>query len=230
MLRFLRKTAVRWFPPECASDPGMARRRRLRIAGVSHHVIQRGNNRTQIFLGHDDYERFITILRGAASRHRVEIHGYVLMSNHVHLLTTSRTPTGIEKTMHSVGFQYARYFNDHHQRTGALYEGRYRATIIDNEAYWFRCLRYVELNPVRAGLVSGPELYYWSSYAANALGSSDALVTPHAKYLELGRTAQERQRSWRKICAISMSAEELGELRAAVHRGDALGRIILPCD
>jgi len=206
----------------------MARRRRLRIAGVSHHVIQRGNNRMEIFRSDDDREVFLAMLRDASTRRRLEIHSYALMNNHVHLVVTPRTTTALEKTMQSVGFRYARHVNQCYARTGTLYEGRYRAMVIDTERYLFTCMRYVELNPVRAGLVSRPEAYYWTSYMANAFGAPDALVTPHPLYSSLAPTPAARQRCWRAVCAAALPAEELDRVRAAVHRGDALGAVVLP--
>ena len=208
----------------------MARRHRLRIAGLSHHVIQRGNNRIEIFRSDEDCELFLAMLGGAAIRHRLEIHTYVLMHNHVHLLATPRTTTSIEKAMQSVGSGYAQYFNRRYARTGALYEGRYRAMVIDTDTYWFACMRYVELNPVRAGLVSRPEAYYWSSYAANAFGAPDALITPHPLYLNLAPVPSERQRCWREMCAAGLTGAELNRVRSSVHRGDPLGAIVLADD
>ena len=205
----------------------MARPRRLRISGVSQHVIQRGNNRSDIFRREDDYELLLLMLRDAAKRHSVDIHGYVLMKNHVHVLATGKLPTAVERTMHLVGCRYALYFNKRHHRTGALFEGRYRATYVDHDEYWYTCLRYIELNPVRAGIVKQPDGYPWSSYAANALGSPDRLLTPHRLYLDLGNSDTERQNRWRTMCADDIDPEELHRLRFAVHQGRAFGNVVL---
>jgi putative transposase len=182
----------------------------------------------EVFRSDSDCEVFLAMLGDASTRHRLEIHTYALMKNHVHLLVTPRTTQAIEKTMQVVGGRYARHFNDRYARTGALFEGRYRSMVIDTERYWFACMRYVEMNPVRAGLVSRPEAYYWTSYAANGLGAPDALLTPHPLYLGLATVPAERQRCWRAICATACPDEELARVRSAVHSGGSLGAIVLP--
>ena len=208
----------------------MARPRRFRIANVSHHVIQRGNNRGDVFCRHEDFTRVLDVLQDAASRHGVDVHAYVLMTNHFHLLVTPRTPTGLERMMHSVGFRYAQYFNISYQRTGALFEGRYRSTIVDSDLYWYSCMRYVELNPVRAGMVTDPASYRWSSHKATAFGAPDPLIVHHPMYMELGSDAAARQRCWRHMCSEEMPADHLEQIRAAVHAGGALGPLIVPAE
>lgn len=206
----------------------MARKLRLRMAGLSQHVIQRGNNRSDIFTCSEDHEAFLLSVAYALSRHPAHLHGYVLMKTHVHLLVTPLTPEAVEKMMQSIGLRYVQYFNRRYARTGALFEGRYRATTIDTEHYWFRCLRYVELNPVRAGLVSRPGAYPWSSHACNGFGVPDGLITPHPLYEELGDDPGERQRRWRAITATEDSDGDLADLRAALHRGGKIGDVIGP--
>ncbi len=206
----------------------MARRHRFRIAGLSQHVVQRGNNRMDIFRSAGDYEVLTAILREASAASGMDINAYVYMRTHFHLLVTPRLPTAVEKAMHAVGFRYARYFNRRYERTGAAFEGRYRCTIIDTERYWYACMRYVELNPVRAGIVAVPQSYYWSSYSRHAFGSPDSLITPHPLYLALGRTPNERQQCWRRHCADGLSSDELGDIRQAVHSGGVLGALVLP--
>jgi putative transposase len=207
----------------------MARRRRFRIAGLSQHVIQRGNNRIEIFRSDDDYEVLIALLREACAKSEMDINTYVLMRNHFHLLVTPRRATAVEEAMHDVAGRYAMYFNRRYQRTGSLFEGRYRATIIDTEVYWYTCMRYVELNPVRAGIVSTPQAYYWSSHAIHAFGAPDPLVTLHPLYLSLGTEPDERQRRWRQHCSRDLEVEELGRIREAV-RGGVLGALVLGAD
>ena len=184
----------------------------------------------EIFRSDEDCEVFLAFAGHAATKHALEIHAYALMKNHVHLLVTPRTTTAIEQTMHAVGFRYAQHFNHRYGRTGPLFEGRYRSMIIDTEIYWFACMRYVELNPVRAGLVTRPEAYYWTSYPANAFGAPDGLITPHPLYLSLGSFPGERQRCWRTMCAEGLSGEELDRVRASVHRGTALGAVVIGAD
>ena len=208
----------------------MARSHRIRIPGLSQHVIQRGNNRIDIFRSASDYELFLSILHAASTRHHMDVHAYTLMTTHVHLLVTPRTATAVSTAMQAIGAKYARYFNRRYTRTGTLFEGRYRPMTIDTEAYWFTCMRYVELNPVRAGLVTAPEGYRWSSYCANALGRTDALIIPHPLYLALGESPVIRQQNWRAICGEALSAEQLAEIRDVAHHGGQLGRAPLPSE
>jgi putative transposase len=145
------------------------------------------------------------------------------MTNHVHLLASPRDARGIGKTLQSVGRRYVRYFNDRIGRTGTLWEGRYRATVIDTDEYLFRCCRYIEENPVRAGMVSDSSLYRWSSFAANASGAIDPLVTPHGLYLALGATPPSRQRRYRAIFAKPLDLPGVLAIRRATNHSWALG-------
>ena len=203
----------------------MPRIRRVQIAGLSQHLIQRGNNRSDIFKCTGDYAVFLSVLHEASARHHLEIHSYALMTNHYHLLATPRTPTAIAKTMQSVGRRYVYHFNRRYERTGTLFEGRYRSTLIDTESHWFNCMRYVELNPVRAGIVSTPEAYPWSSYPSNARGMPDRLIVPHALYELLGDSPSARQQSWREICGQELPEGQLEEIRHAVHYGRPIGNV-----
>jgi putative transposase len=199
----------------------------LKIPGVTQHVIQRGNNRSDIFRSPSDYEFFLDTLHDASTRYQMDIHTYTLMTNHVHFLVTPRTGTAVSTTMQAIGAKYVRYFNHRYRRTGTLFEGRYRSMVIDTEAYWFTCMRYVELNPVRAALVSQPDAYQWSSYSANALGTPDRLIVPHPLYISLGESPAVRQRNWRALCEEALSPEQLAEIRDVAHRGGTLGRAAL---
>jgi putative transposase len=204
------------------------RQRRIQIAGLCQHVIQRGTDRCSIFRALPDYELFIAALREASVRHGVDVHAYVLMTNHVHLVVSPHRAHSVSRAMQSIGRRYVRYFNEQHRRTGALFEGRYRSTIIDSDAYWVACARYVELNPVRAGIVRRPEAYPWSSYGANAFGMPDGVLTPHRVYMALADTPEERQRCWRSACAEETLEDQLDVIRRAVHRGGVLGKLKLP--
>ena len=180
-----------------------------------------------IFRSPDDYAFLAAMLCRASRKHSLLIHAYAFMRNHFHLLVTPATASSVEKAMHAVNGHYASYFNDRYQRTGGLFEGRYRATLIDSAAYWYRCMRYVELNPVRAGIVSDPQAYRWTSYAAHALGTADPLVTPHTLYLALGEDPRRREDCWRRMCAEGLSIDDLAEIRTAAHRGGVLGALVL---
>ena len=177
----------------------MARLPRLTVPGYPHHVIQRGNNRQPIFAATADYEALLRLLEEHAGREKVAIHAYVLMSNHFHLLATPETADGIPRMMQAVGRQYVRYFNQRQARTGTLWEGRYRSTLIQAERYLLACMVYIDLNPVRAGLVANPAEYPWSSHAHYAGLRSDKLVTPHALYWELGNTPFSRDAAYAEL-------------------------------
>ena len=208
----------------------MARRHRFRFAGLSQHVVQRGNNRMDIFRSSDDYVVLAAILANASAITGMDVNAYVFMHNHFHLLVTPQSATAVERAMHRVGGQYARYFNDRYTRTGTAFEGRYRCTVVDTERYWYSCMRYVELNPVRAGFVAHPHAYSWSSYAHHAHGLADPLVTLHPLYLALGRSPNERQQCWQRHCAEGLAEEDLRQLRPVLHAGGILGTLVLPDD
>jgi putative transposase len=201
----------------------MARLGRYFLPDQPLHVIQRGNNREPIFYCGDDYLRYRNWLVVAAADHGCSIHAYVLMTNHVHLLVTPKHAAGLPRMMQSLGRRYVRHVNATYRRTGTLWEGRYRAAPIDSEAYFFACCRYIELNPVRAGMVEHPREYSWSSYRAHALGAADALVSGHPLYRALGTAADERQRAYRALFRPSLEAGFVDALRAATNGGWALG-------
>jgi putative transposase len=190
---------------------------------MPQHVIQRGNNRSALFVADSDYRFFRDCLRVACERHGCHVHAYVFMTNHVHLLMTPTSASSIAKVMQSVGRRYVRRFNDTHQRTGTLWEGRYKATLVDTEQYLLTCHRYIELNPVRAGLVPDPRRYPWSSHRANAFGASDPLVTPHERFHALGPDARTRRAAYRALFSDSPSDSTLGAIRDATNGGWALG-------
>ncbi len=201
----------------------MARMGRWFVPGVPQHIIQRGNNRQTIFFGPDDFTAYKTWLTEIAAQNGLLIHAYVLMTNHVHLLATPATANSIPATMQTLGRLYVRYINHARGRSGSLWEGRYRATVVDDDAYLFKVMRYIEVNPVRAGMVSTPRSYAWSSYAANALGNDDALVTPHELYQALGRTKAARTEAYRALFSERLDKEALVNIRRSLNTGWALG-------
>ncbi|MEN8170799.1 MAG: transposase [Pseudomonadota bacterium] len=201
----------------------MARLPRYFVENMPQHIIQRGNNRDVVFATEEDYRFYLECLGEAAERQGLNIHAYVLMTNHVHLLATPEHAQSIPGTMQSVGRRYVQYFNHCYQRTGTLWEGRYRATLIDSENYLLTCMRYIEMNPVRAGMVEAPGGYGWSSYGANGQGVEDLLVTPHERYLALGDTAAERRLAYRRLFRASLGDAVLTEIREATNKAWALG-------
>ena len=201
----------------------MARHPRYSTPGFPQHVTQRGNNRSPIFRAEDDYLAFHEWLRIACGRYECSLHAYVFMTNHVHLLMTPSDVGAVGRVLQSVGRQYVRRFNSTYGRSGTLWEGRYRATVVEHQRYLFTCYRYIELNPVRAGMVDRPRAYRWSSHAANAYGTRDRVVTPHSDYTALGSDARTRQTAYRALFNADLDDDDLTALREATRKGWALG-------
>jgi putative transposase len=201
----------------------MARQPRFIPPGTPVHIIQRGNNRAVTFRCESDFLRYRDLLHKASQRCRCAIHAYAFMPNHVHLLTTSDDEAGPSGMIQAVGRAYVRYVNSRHHRTGTLWEGRFRSSIVDTERYLLTCSRYIELNPVRARMVDVPERYRWSSYSHNAYGTSDSLVTSHRMYNALGPIPLERQEAYRALFDAPMEQPMLDQIRRATNRGKPLG-------
>lgn len=201
----------------------MPRPARLILPGQPHHIIQRGNNRQPIFFDDRDRRLFRAMLGDALAAHGCALHAYVLMTNHFHLLLTPIEEAGVGRLMQSVGRRYVGHVNRTWLRTGTLWEGRFRSTILDSEHYVMACYRYIEANPVRAAMVARPEDHPWSSHGRNALGKPDALVSEHDCYAALGDTPGERQALYRQHFA-DLSPERTDTLRDATQRGWVPGR------
>lgn len=201
----------------------MPRKPRMYLAGVPAHVIQRGNNRRACFFREDDYRLYRQCLTGACARYGVALHAYVLMTNHVHLLMTPERADGISRVMQSLGRRYVQYVNKTYRRTGTLWEGRHKATLVEADSYLVACYRYIELNPVRAGMVSHPEDYRWSSYRANACGEPDASLTEHAAFLALGSTPDTRCAAYRELSRTELKSVLIDAIRRAAACSVLLG-------
>ena len=204
----------------------MARLPRYVIPGQPQHIIQRGNNRQVIFAAETDYQFFRDALVEAAIKHGLQIHAYVWMTNHIHLLATPLFENSISKVFQSVGRKYVQYFNYTYKRSGTLWEGRYRATVVDSEQYLLKVMRYIELNPVRANMTQHPVDYPWSSYAYNAQGATGLnldWLQPHIEYLRLGRDATERQVAYQDLFRAEIESADLKQIRDCTHKGWALG-------
>ena len=184
----------------------MARLPRLCLPGIPQHIIQRGNNRHVCFGGEEDFAAYANWLYEYSQKYHVAIYAWVFMTNHVHLLVTPETRDGVSKMMQTLGRHYVRYFNFTYRRTGTLWEGRFKSCVVDVENYLLICQRYIELNPVRAGIVESPADYKWSSYTANGLGHKIKLQTPHLTYSELGSTIFERAKQYRALFVEAYSA------------------------
>lgn len=201
----------------------MARLPRYVISGQPQHIIQRGNNREPIFYAETDYHFYLEKLFDACQKHDCDLHAYVLMTNHVHLLMTPHSTDGIGRVIQMLGRYYVQYFNYTYDRTGTLWEGRYKATLLDSDEYLLTCMRYIELNPVRAGMVEHSRDYPWSSYNCNALGHEDKLVTPHMLYKRLGVIESERQAAYRALFRHRLAERTLEQLREATNKAWVLG-------
>ena len=201
----------------------MARQPRLTVPDYPHHIIQRGNNRQAIFGGAADYQALLGLFLEAARLHKVAIHSYVLMTNHLHLLATPQDDVGLPLMMQHVGRSYVRLFNKTHQRTGTLFEGRYKSTLIQTERYLLACMAYIDLNPVRAGMVAHPQDYPHSSYAHYAGLRSDPLITPHSQFWTLGNTPFAREAAYVGLVQTGLGGSDMRALTNTSLRSWALG-------
>lgn len=201
----------------------MPRKPRFYLPGVAAHVVQRGNSRQAVFFGDSDYVAYLRWLKEGAERYGCPIHAYVLMTNHIHLLVTPRCSEAISRMLQYLGRRYVMYINNTRGRSGTLWEGRHKGSVISEEDYLLACYRYIELNPVRAGMVSRPGEYPWSSYRGNAVGEEDSLITHHECYLALGRTADERCSAYRDLFGHHSEGVRVQDIRAALQTGTPLG-------
>lgn len=201
----------------------MPRRLRLSLAGLPQHVVQRGNNRQPCFFAEDDYRFYLHWLRLGAERYGCEIHAYALMTNHVHVLVTPKSPNAVSRLMQSIGRRYVQYVNRTYRRSGTLWEGRFKASLVNAEEYLLLCYRYIELNPVRAGMVQDPSEYVWSSYRWHGLGEANTLIKDHALYLEMGPESALRQQAYRALFRAQLDNEALAEIRKSTQQGLPLG-------
>jgi len=202
----------------------MARQPRLALPGYPHHVIQRGNNRQPIVLDEADRRMLYSLWLEESQRHKVAVNAYVLLDNHFHMLLTPPSDEAMSLMMQSVGRTYVRYFNKRHNRSGTLWEGRYKSSLIDSEGYLLTCMAYIDLNPVRAGLAESAEDFSWSSYKHLAGQSIDKLVTPHALYWGLGNTPFAREAAYAEFVAGGLSVATQKALTESALKGRVVGR------
>jgi putative transposase len=201
----------------------MPRLPRFDMPGTAQHVVQRGNNRQPCFFTDADRLCYLTELRELTRHAGCAVHAYVLMTNHVHLLLTPSGPGQIPRIMQSLGRRYVRFVNDRYGRTGTLWEGRYKACLVASDEHLLCCHRYIELNPVRAGMMARAADYRWSSHRANAFGIPDPLVEPHPQYVALGVTPRDRQEAYREFVAQAVPAQEIESIRSTLQRQHVLG-------
>ena len=204
--------------------PGALERggRRHVVPGQPHHIVQRGNDRQPIFRDDDDRRVFLTWLRDAARQLKVSIHAYVLMPNHLHLLASPGDAQGLSRMMQWIGRHYVPYFNRKYDRSGTLFEGRFKAIVVDAERYFMTCCCYIELNPVRAGLAAGAADFEWSSYAHHAGTKTDPLIVDHALYWALGNTPFQREAAYRAMVEQGLATTDVAAVTEATRKGWAL--------
>jgi putative transposase len=201
----------------------MSRLRRLFVPALASHITLRGNDRQDIFRCDGDRTRFLEYLADAARRNGLAVHAYVLMTNHVHLLATGHDSRSAPRTIQSVGRRYVAYFNGRYGRTGTLWEGRYRSTLVETDRYLFACHRYIDMNPVRAGLAAHPAAYRWSSHRFYAVGCKDELPTPHSLLRDMAATETERRKAYMRLFDRPLDDEILERIRFCSNKGWALG-------
>ena len=202
----------------------MPRKPRFNLIGISQHIIQRGNNREPCFYAEQDYLRYLSDLHESAKKFDCRVHAYVLMTNHVHLLVTPMAEHGVSQMMQALGRRYVYYINKAYKRTGTLWEGRYKSSLVDSDKYLLTCMRYIELNPVRAQMVNHPGEYKWSSYHGTAQGVIDRVLQPHPVYVGLGASEEMRQHAYRELFRNHVDDETLHEIRQSVNHELVLGR------
>ncbi len=201
----------------------MPRKPRFFLPGTPAHIVQRGHSREPVFLEDSDYRAYLDWMEEAARRYGCAIHAFVLMTNHVHLLVTPQDRQGVSRMMQYIGRRYVPYINHTYGTSGSIWEGRYKASLINDEQYLFTCMRYIELNPVRANMVRSPSHYRWSSYRANAQGVADPRVTHHPLYSALGKTRAARQLAYKSLFKAHVDETDLKDIRNALQTGTPLG-------
>jgi putative transposase len=201
----------------------MSRLHRICPVNIPQHIIQRGNNHQICFASETDFVTYAAYLKKYANKFEVDIHAWVFMTNHVHLLCTPKKEGGISNMMQSLGRGYVRYFNNVYYRSGTLWEGRFKFCIIEDEGYLLQVYRYIELNPVRAKMVESTADYKWSSYCVNALGKESTLCSPHYLYLQLHKNKEERLVAYKKLCSYGLAKKQLLEIRDNTNKNLAFG-------
>jgi len=201
----------------------MARKPRIYVDGCPQHIIQRGNNRAACFYTEADYALYLNKLGKAATLNNVSVHAFVLMTNHVHLLVSGADEFAIPNMMQNVGLNFVRYMNITYKRTGTLWEGRYKSSLVSTKHYFLTLSQYIELNPVRAGMVDTPGQYPWSSYRHNAMGIPINLITEHDEYRNLGRARASRVLEYSRLFPDFLTHETLNEIRSCTNKGWVIG-------
>lgn len=201
----------------------MPRKTRMYLPGIPAQVVQRGHNRNACFFSDEDHRFYLECLGQGLRRYGVALHAYVLMTNHVHLLMTPDEESSISRLMQHIGRLYVLYVNKHYRRSGALFEGRHKASLVAADDCLLTCYRYIELNPVAAGMVPSPDLYPWSSYHHHAWGKTSSLIRDHDLYLELDREPAARQHAYRELFKHQLPEAKLHDIRECLAYNYPLG-------
>jgi putative transposase len=201
----------------------MPRKPRFFLPGIPAHIVQRGHSREPVFFEESDYQAYLNWLKEAAERYDCAIHAYVLMTNHIHLLATPKDKDSISRMMQYIGRRYVPYINHSYGTSGSLWEGRFKASLVSDDQYLLTCMRYIELNPVRADMAKSPAHYRWSSYRHNTQGREDSIITEHALYTGLGKTQASRCEAYKALFKAHIDEGQLKDIRAAWQTGTPLG-------
>jgi len=194
----------------------MSRRARMYLPGYPYHIVQRGNNREACYIEPENYQYYLEFWKDSARRYGVAVHAYCLMTNHIHFLVTPENEDSVSRAISVIGSRYARYFNKTYKRSGTIWEGRHKSSLVQSNRYFLTCCRYIEMNPVVAGMVRKPEEYRWSSYRVNAWGFQSEL-TQHDEYLELGSSPEERCHAYRELFRFEIPDEDIHMIERASH-------------
>ena len=206
-----------------AQNAGMPRPARICVPGIPLHIVQRGHNRQKCFRKRADYLRYLGYLANSAKRYEIQVHAYALMTNHIHILITPGHNLSASRFMQYLGRCYVQAFNRIYERSGTLWEGRFRSFPVGTENYLFACYRYIELNSVLAGIVDSPDQYPWSSYRTNALGAPNIIIQPREEWLGLGQTKDVRCARYQHLFSTPLEESELAEIRASIKSGSEPG-------
>lgn len=201
----------------------MPRKPRFFLPDVPVHIVQRGHSREPVFYEDSDYSAYLHWVEEAIDRYHCVIHAYVLMTNHIHFLVTPQVRQGVSQMMQHIGRRYVPYINHTYGTSGSIWEGRFKASLIHDEEYLFTCMRYIELNPVRANMISNPGQYRWSSFRHNAQGKENKLITPHALYQRLGKVKYERCEAYKALFKAHIELDDLKDIRTSLQTGTPLG-------
>jgi putative transposase len=201
----------------------MARLPRINIANIPQHIVQIGHNNLNCFFDDEDYEFYLASLKKSAEQYDVDIHAYVLLPNAVQIIATPSIPQGISSMMQSLGRRYVQYVNHRYQRSGTLWAGRYKSSVIDSDAYLLTCYRYVELKPMYEGIVDGPELYPWSSFNYHTCRKKSDIIVDHRLYMDLGETKEERGNEYSALFRFRFDRMLLDYIAETIKLGQVLG-------